>query len=113
MQKSLDGGKSLTVHNAQITIASVYTYYDFSSCNDSVYNELVKIEAQVKELKKQREEELKVLFASADKKLSIPSRQIVQTGIPSLEISNDEFEETIFPPVKHQREGVKVTFKKD
>lgn len=110
--KRLDGGKSVDMYGANISVRAVHTFYDFSECGDSVLNAMYKIQADLKEMIKQRETEIKAMFPSNPSKLGIPTRNIIQSGVPELTISDDEFEEVITPPIKKQKDGVVITFKK-
>lgn len=113
VQKALDGGKSVTMFGATLSLQATGVKYDFTECNDSVLNAAYKIQKEIEEFIKKREEEIKVLLPSEDNKtLGIRSRAIIQTGVPTLSFSDDEFEETIFPPVKKGGESVVVRFAK-
>lgn len=111
-KKVLDGGKSVDMYGAKITVRAVHTYYDFSECGDSVLDAMYKIKKDLDEMIKQRETEIKAMFPSNPSKLGIPKRTIIQAGVPSLEISEDEFEENICAPIKKQKDGVVISFKK-
>lgn len=113
VRKSLDGGKSLEMFGANLRMQATGTWYDFSNCNDSVLNELYKIQEQVKELVKTRENEIKALLPPDDnKKLGIRTRTIIQTGFPTFTIDENEWEDVISPPIKNAGESIIVTFKK-
>lgn len=111
-QKVLDGNKTLTIYGANLTVRAVHTSYDFSECGDSVLAQLYIIQSTVKEQIKQREDEIKAMFPNTTTKLGIQKRVIIQQGVPELSISDDEFEETIYPPIKRQKDGVVISFKK-
>lgn len=113
VQTSLEGNKSIDIMGANIRIQETGVRYDYSTCNDSYLNKLYELQKIIKENIDQREKEIKTLLPPDDsKKLGIRSRTIIQSGIPSLEFSDDEYEENIFPPIKYGKPTVIVTFKK-
>ncbi len=112
-QMALDGGKSVDMFGANLRVQATGVHYDFNECNDSVLNELYKIQTEVKEAIDKREAEIKILLPAEDNKtLGIRSKKIIQEGVPTLTWSDDEFDETIYPPIKKAGESVIVTFKK-
>ena len=112
-QAALDGGKSVDIFGANLRVQATGTYYDFSEVGDSVLNELYKIRSIVKEAIDKKEAEIKITLPAEDNKtLGIRSKKIIQEGVPIFGWSEDEFEETIFPPIKKSGESVIVTFKK-
>lgn len=113
VKMALDGGKSLDIYGANLRIQATGINYDFSECNDSVLNEMYKIQEQLKGWIKQREEFIKVTLPPDTNKLGIQSKKIIQEGVPSLIWSEDEFEEVIFPAIKRAGESVICTFKKE
>lgn len=109
---ALDGGKSVDMFGANLSLRATGTRYDYTDCKDSYLTELYKIQNQVKELIKAREDEIKVVLpAENNKQLGVRSKKWIQEGMPYFGISEDEFEETIFPPVKYQGESIFCTFK--
>ena len=114
VERSIDGNKSISIHGATLRTQATGTSYDFSECGDTVLNELYKIKAQIDESIKTREAEIKAILPAEDNKvLGIRSKKIIQEGgIPMLSYSDDEFEETIFPPIKRSGTSVICTFKK-
>lgn len=96
--------KTINVFGTQIR-ESNRKYYDYTNCNDIVWEELDKIEKQVKELKKKREEELKLTIPSQKENLDnlaqglgIVPTNIAVSYVPKLilEPTNDLLE--INPP---------------
>ncbi len=114
VRHSLNGGKSIDMYGANLSIRATGTRYEFQDCKDSVLNKLMEIEKEVKVRIKQRQDFIKVTLPADDtKSLTIRSKKIIQEGVPSLVWSDDEFEETIFPPIKLAGESVICTFKKE
>lgn len=87
-------GKNYQLHDTSIDEAATKTEYDFSVCQDPVYNELEKQAAEVKEKIDERKKFLKTIT----KKMTIVDEE---TG----EVS------TLYPPNKLQKMGLKVTIK--
>lgn len=113
VRKSLDGGKSLEMFGAKLRMQATGTWYDFSNCNDTVLNELYKIQKEVNELIKTRETEIKALLPAEDnKKLGVRTRPIIQTGFPQFTIDENEWEDVLNPPIKNAGESIIVTFNK-
>lgn len=113
VKNTLDGGKSIDIYGANLRIQATGTNYDFSECGDSILNEMYKIQEELKGRIKQREDYIKVAVPADSTKLGIQSKKIIQEGVPTLNWSEDEFEETIFPPIKRAGESVICTFKKE
>lgn len=65
------GKKSVTVFSANISHCAVHTAYDFKECGHEVLNELYNIQAQVKEVIAQIEEELKLIIPSETKQAQV------------------------------------------
>ena len=114
VEKAKEGNKSIDIYGANLRTQATGTRYDFTECGDTVLNELYKIKAQIDESIKTREAEIKAILPAEDNKvLGIRSKKIIQEGgIPMLSYSDDEFEETIFPPIKRSGTSVICTFKK-
>lgn len=110
-EKYLEKGTSFEYKNAKISIASVYTWYDFTKCNDIYLNELKEIEKKIKELISNREESLKTITLPPGK-LGIASRTEIIEYLPSLEWVDCGEEVILNAPIKYSKDGVKVTFKK-
>lgn len=86
--------KNYSIHDTSIEQAATKTDYDFDNCNDNEYNELVEKIGVLTILKKQREEFLKSL---------IKAIEMVDTK------TGETF--TINPPIKLQKQGLKLTIK--
>jgi hypothetical protein len=91
IHKYQEGTKTAKAFGAEVR-ESNRKYYDFSECGDIVWEELNKIEKQVKELKKQREEELKLKVPKPG--LGLPAINIEVSYVPklTLEPTNDLLE---------------------
>jgi hypothetical protein len=111
---ALDGGKSIDIFGANLSIRNTGTRYDFSESKDSVLNELYKIRDLVKEQIDEREKTIKAMFPNGGtSKLGIQAKKVIQEGLPMFSYSDDEFEETIYPPVVYGGESIFCTFKKE
>ena len=114
VELALDGGKSVDMFGANLRVQDTGVYYDFEPCKDSYLNALYEIQEQCKELIKAREGELKAIFpeGKTTRNLGIQTRLIIQTKMPTLEFSDDEFEENVYPPVRHAGSSIIATFKR-
>lgn len=109
---ALDGGKSVDMFGANLSLRATGTYYDYKECGDKYLLELYRIQEEVKGLIKQREDEIKTALPPDDnKKLGIRSKKTIQEGMPYFGITEDEFEQVIFPCTKKQGESIFCTFK--
>lgn len=88
------GDKPFEFAGAELHLTSTYTEYDYSTCGDMIYNELVKHQKSYNQLVKEREKFL---------------QQLKQSMTIVDESTGETF--TINPPVKKQTEGVKVSIK--
>lgn len=114
VRQSLNGGKNIDMYGANLRIQATGTRYEFDNCGDSVLNKLLEIEKEVKARIKQRQDLIKVVLPPDDTKaLKIRSHKLLQQGMPSLEWSDDEWDENIFPAIKLAGESVICTFKKE
>jgi hypothetical protein len=112
VQAALEG-KSYTAFGATLRIQDTGVRYDFTECNDSLLKALYEIRETVKEAIDKREKEIKAIFPDGgNRTLGIPSRKVIQESIPSLDWSDDEFEEIIFPPIRRAGTSIITTFKK-
>jgi hypothetical protein len=113
VSKALDSGKSIEVFGASLAVRNTGTRHVFTECGDTVLNEMERIHAELTERIKARKETIKGYFSETTKnsKLGIVSKKVIQEGIPTLEWSEDEFEETIFPHVTYGGESIFCTFK--
>lgn len=88
------GEKSFSHLGAEISVAPVYTAYDYEACNDPVWNDLMRIVINAGEQMKEREKFLRAL-----------------PGSTTIVIENTGEAVTIVPPVKKQREGIKISIR--
>ena len=113
VKRNLSGNvKTVKMYGATLSVAATYTWYDFSGCNDIYLNELYKIQDEIKALIKNREDELKLLIPK-DNFLGITTATKVIDRMPSLEWTELGQDCVVTPPIKIQKEGVKVSFDKD
>lgn len=89
-------GNNTTYNSASLQVKEIGVKYDYSVCNDSIYNDLVDNIEKLKETLKQREKFLKSI--SSDGTLMVDE----ETG----EVNK------IYPPIKMAAQGISVTFKK-
>lgn len=89
-------GNNTTYNSASLQVKEMGVKYDYSVCNDSIYNDLVDNIEKLKETLKQREKFLKSI--SSDGTLMVDE----ETG----EVNK------IYPPIKMAAQGISVTFKK-
>lgn len=112
VQNALDGGKSVKMFGATLSMMATGTTYDYSECGDSALNELYVIQAKVKELIKEKEDMIKAVLPPDTNKLGIQTKKIIQEWYPKFELLSDEVEETIVPCIKRQGQSVVVKFDK-
>lgn len=113
VEKAIGSTKNYTAFGATLRIQDTGVRYDFSECNDSMLNALYKIQKDVKEAIDRREKEIKSYFPDGgNRTLGIPSKKVIQESIPTLEWSDDEFEETVYPPIRYAKSSIITTFKK-
>lgn len=113
VRKNLSGNiKSVKMYGATLSVASTYTWYDFTNCGDIYLTRLKEIEEEIKALVKNREDELKLLIPK-DGFLGIATATKVIDRMPSLEWTDLGQDCVVTPPVKIQKEGVKVSFDKN
>lgn len=110
--KALDGGKSVDMFGANLSIRPTGTSYDYSECGDDYLNKLYRIEKEIKEAIKQRETEIKTMLPPDTNKLGIQSRTVVQEVMPSFEWVESGHDNTITAPIKRQGSSIFCTFKK-
>lgn len=108
-----EGNKAtIELMGAKITAGAVRTWYDFEQCNDPLWSELERLEKIIKQLKKDREEELKMTIPSSSSlELGLVNKSIL---VPyELKISKKDFTNPkvaqITPPVKRQIDGLKYS----
>jgi hypothetical protein len=94
LEEAAKHGKSFDFGNAKIEIANVGVRYDFSKCNDGIWNDLDAVDKDAQKAKKERETFLK----------SIKGQMTIVNEITG-EI------ETIYQPNKSGKESIKITLK--
>lgn len=91
------------------------TWYDFSECGHPVYDELCKLEEQIKEMKKQLEEQLKALIPKTTQySFGIPNtnQSINIESIPVLNWEPSGEVAELKAPLKRQTTGIVFTKQK-
>ncbi len=111
VRMALNGDKSVDLYGANLSLRATGTRYDFTDCKDTYLAELYKIQKEVAGKIKEREDYIKLVLPADSKTLGIRSHKLIQQGMPSFVVSDDEFEETIFPCTKIQGESIFCTFK--
>lgn len=109
--KHMQEGKSFDYKGAKIVVGATYTYYDFSLTGDILLEAMVSIQKDLNTRIKEREAYLKTIKA-VDGIAITKGETVVIEKLPSLEWLDAEEEIVIAPPIKKQKTGVKVTFKK-
>lgn len=104
-------GKGAKFKGHSITEQAVHTSYDFTACNDPLWNELASCIKQLTERQKLREEELKAGWPQNE--LGIPVRTVVIESLPTIVMEDVMQDAQIHPPVKRQKTGVVVRFGKE
>lgn len=89
-------GNNTTYNSASIQVKEMGVKYDYSGCNDDIYNALIHNIEVLKEKLKQRENFLK----------SITSDGATMVNEETGEVNK------IYPPVKMAAQGIAITFKK-
>lgn len=89
-------GNNTTYNSASLQVKEMGVKYDYSVCNDSIYNDLVDNIEKLKETLKQREKFLK---------------SISSDGTSIVDEETGEVNK-IYPPIKMAAQGISVTFKK-
>lgn len=108
----LEGNKkSFDYKNSKVTVTSTYTWYDFNETGDIYYERLKELETQLKQEIKKREEYLKSLIPDP-KALKISKETVIVEQLPYFEFADCGEEINISPPVKKQKTGLKISFKK-
>jgi hypothetical protein len=113
VRKNLSGNvKTVKMYGASLSVAATYTWYDFANCNDIYLERLKEIKDEVDALIKNREDELKLLIPK-DNFLGLATATKVIDRLPSLTWTELGQDCVVSPPVKIQKEGVKVSFDKN
>lgn len=105
-------GKPFTYTGAKISVAAVYTTYDFSSCNDPLWNCLNEEFVKLSEMKKEREAFLKAAFPEKVNKFGFTAPRVIIDKLYYLEQADCGEEVVLNAPIKRQQTGLKVTFPK-
>lgn len=113
VKESLDGGKSYTAFGADFSVRATGVRYDYSECNDTILNSLIEIETEVKRLIKLRQGIIKANCPADSNKLGIQTATLIQSGMPSLQFDDNEWEDVIVAPIKYAGESVICSFKKE
>lgn len=109
---ALDKASSVTMFGATLSIRPTGIKYLYEDCKDSYLNAWYEIAETAKANIKQREAEIKAMLPPDNNKdLGIRSRTLIQSNLPYIAFSDDEFEEKVYPPIKKAGESIFVTFK--
>jgi hypothetical protein len=111
---SIEKGSSFNYMGAKLTVMAVYTSYDFSACGDPLWDSLDIIEKQIKDMKKERETQLKAFFpeAKAGSLFGSVNPTVIVDHIYSLQQMDCGEEVKLMRPIKYQKTGIKTTFPK-
>ena len=108
IERELDGKKA-HILGTEVSVATVYTSYDFKDCNHIRLNALYDLVENCKKEIKVIEDELKLMISDS----GAFGLKVKEISIPSLpEISEDESlgeVVTLRPPIKYQTTGLKVS----
>jgi len=111
IEKQVEGNKrSITYKDHTVAIRATSTYYDFEATKDPLWQEWKDIETRAKEALKKREDELKAGWD--EKSFNIQVKTVLIEKLPTLNMEEVMQDYRIYPPVKHQKDGPVVTFKK-
>lgn len=110
----LNGQKSVRIQDASIRIGATKTLYDFSTCNDPVWDSLNEVFNEVKILKEARETMLKAAFPDSKTvtSLGFQAPTVVVENTYYLGMTPSGEVQTLTAPIKRQGEGVVVTLDK-
>ena len=111
-EKYLSGNqKSIELYSAKIMKAVTYTYFEFKDCGHPVWDELNRIEEEVKAKKKVIEEELKLLILKETTQIGLgitnDTKTIVVDKVPMLQWFENEDQVVVKAPKKIQQIGLK------
>lgn len=95
--RSFQEGKTSRVYSTEIREQS-RGYWDYTECNDPIWDELTKIDKQVKELKKAREKELQLQMPTPG--LGLKECKISVPYFPKFELEDNTDLAIINPPFK-------------
>lgn len=110
--KAFDG-KALIKFGFKISERNNRTAYDFTVCNDPLYNKLAEIQAEIKEAIKAREEQLKALIPKESVlnfAIASTETKTIIAAMPELLWRDGDGEEIIIKqPIKYQGSGLVYT----
>lgn len=112
--RAMDGGSMASILGATIVQGATFTEYDFTVCNDPLWNLCAEIEETISVLKKTREEELKELMVPESRANSITFdvsstvKEATFEKLPKLIFEDGDGEVfSILPPKKYAKMGIK------
>jgi len=108
--KYIEKGSTGQIGDTKIQFCPTYTAYDFKVCGDPIWDALDDISSKVKEMKKNREDELKLLIRK-ENELSVMNREVIIGQVPKLVMTTSGEIIELSPPLKYQTEGIKYTIK--
>lgn len=112
--KAIEKGSSFDYMGAKLTVMAVHTAYDFSACGDPLWDSLNEVEKQVKQMKKDRETQLKAFFPELKGNVMFGSANptVVVDYVYCLQQMDLRQDVTLMKPIKYQQTGIKTTFPK-
>lgn len=108
--KHIQEGKTFEYLGAKLTVAAVSTKYDFTACNDPLWDNLNELSAKIKEMKDAREDFLKVAFKNNDK-FGFTAPTVVIDKLYFLDEADCGEEARLNAPIKKQVTGLRTSFK--
>lgn len=112
----IEKGKTAVIFGAKVTEQSVYTTYDFTVCEDPLYNRLVQLKKEIDEKLKLREDFLKLLLKEYESQANKGGLKVVNVDkeeivgkLPILSEEQSDEVATIKPPLKYQKMGLKYS----
>lgn len=110
--KHVIDGKSFDYMGATLRVGPTYTFTDYSTCGDPLWDSFDEAEKTVKAMKKEREAFLKAAFPETTSLFGSPNPTVIVDYVYSLTQSDLGEEVTLMKPQKKQTMGVVTTFKK-
>ena len=110
--KHVIDGKAFDYMGASLRVGPTYTFTDYSTCGDPLWDSLDEAEKTVKAMKKEREALLKAAFPETTSLFGSPNPTVIVDYVYSLTQSDLGEEVTLMKPQKKQTMGVVTTFKK-
>lgn len=107
--------KMCKLFGVEISYTAVHTFYDYSECGHSEYNELAKIKKYVDARMKELEKEMSLLnenigfnkTSEEDFTIATNTKDVLVKELPVLSFIESGSVDTIYPPVKKQKMGLK------